>query len=283
MRSRAQAAAAYFYFGHHKCATRFVIKVCQSVSNLLSLSNTEFHNDRMFNNNLNEYVKSRPVDFVYYTNADFHQVAPLDLRYRGFHVIRDPRDIVVSGYFSHLNSHPTNEWNDLIEHRNVLSRLNLADGLSAEIEYAHRWIDAISTWDYTRENILEIKFEELTVRAQDVFVQIFTFLNLIDDTPACAGSSLGGSARHLVRLLSDRVSRAPRLITEKDLVYQVYLMQFHKLAGSRSKGQEDQKSHYRKGIAGDWKNHFTDSHKVQFKDRYPGLLERLGYESTSDW
>ena len=30
--------------------------------------------------------------------------------FRGIHLIRDPRDIVVSGYFSHLKTHPENEW-----------------------------------------------------------------------------------------------------------------------------------------------------------------------------
>ncbi len=51
----------------------------------------------------------------------------------------------------------------------------------------------------------------------------------------------------------------------------------------RKKGQEAEHSHLRKGVAGDWRNHFTDVHVKQFKSSYPGLLARLGYEADDNW
>jgi len=52
---------------------------------------------------------------------------------------------------------------------------------------------------------------------------------------------------------------------------------FEKLAGDRPQGQEDIQSHYRKGIAGDWKNCFDEANLEQFRQATGDLLETLGY------
>lgn len=40
---------------------------------------------------------------------------------------------------------------------------------------------------------------------------------------------------------------------------------------------------FRKGQAGDWRNHFTEAHKQAFKESTGDLLVRLGYEQDDDW
>ena len=40
---------------------------------------------------------------------------------------------------------------------------------------------------------------------------------------------------------------------------------------------------YRKGVIGDWVNHFTDDHRAAFKDVAGDLLIELGYEGDHDW
>lgn len=40
---------------------------------------------------------------------------------------------------------------------------------------------------------------------------------------------------------------------------------------------------FRKGQAGDWRNHFTDDHSEAFKEVAGDLLVRLGYEKDADW
>ena len=42
-------------------------------------------------------------------------------------------------------------------------------------------------------------------------------------------------------------------------------------------------SHFRKGVAGDWKNYFDDKVKSVFKDAYGHILVATGYESDMDW
>jgi hypothetical protein len=53
---------------------------------------------------------------------------------------------------------------------------------------------------------------------------------------------------------------------------------FKKLAKGRVKSQEDVRSHYRKGVSGDWRNHFKEVHIQRFQKLFPGVIEKLGYE-----
>ena len=57
---------------------------------------------------------------------------------------------------------------------------------------------------------------------------------------------------------------------------------FEKLAGGRKRGEEAA-SFFRKGIAGDWKNVFTEQDKQDFKAVAGDLLIELGYEEDSNW
>jgi hypothetical protein len=53
---------------------------------------------------------------------------------------------------------------------------------------------------------------------------------------------------------------------------------------SKGKGEEDSSSrHHRKGVAGDWKNVFTEEDKQIFKEQAGDLLVDLGYEEDEEW
>ena len=51
---------------------------------------------------------------------------------------------------------------------------------------------------------------------------------------------------------------------------------FSKVSG-RSSGSEDQRSHFRKGIVGDWRNHLDDATQAMFQKHAGELLKDLGY------
>jgi len=51
----------------------------------------------------------------------------------------------------------------------------------------------------------------------------------------------------------------------------------------RNEGKENQNSFYRKGVSGDWRNHFTESDKAVFKSVTGDRLMRLGYERNDSW
>ena len=58
---------------------------------------------------------------------------------------------------------------------------------------------------------------------------------------------------------------------------------FENWSDGRKRGQEDPFSFLRKGIAGDWKNFFTEKDKLIFKEEAGDLLVELGYEKDNDW
>jgi len=58
---------------------------------------------------------------------------------------------------------------------------------------------------------------------------------------------------------------------------------FENLSGGRQRGEEDNSSFFRKGIAGDWRNVFTEKDKQVYKEAAGDLLIQFGYEKDNDW
>jgi hypothetical protein len=51
----------------------------------------------------------------------------------------------------------------------------------------------------------------------------------------------------------------------------------------RKPGEGDPGSHFRRGVAGDWRNHFTPGHIEACKEICGSLLVEWGYEENQDW
>lgn len=60
-------------------------------------------------------------------------------------------------------------------------------------------------------------------------------------------------------------------------------LQFSSFSSGRKRGDEDKNSHFRKGISGDYVNHFSDLHKAICKQRIGRHLVELGYEKDLCW
>jgi len=56
-----------------------------------------------------------------------------------------------------------------------------------------------------------------------------------------------------------------------------------RLSKGRKRGEEDPASFFRKGVAGDWRNVFTEGDKQIFKEEAGELLIKLGYEKDDYW
>lgn len=277
----------FTYFGHHKCATTWLSAIIQQVCLDLGLNYAIVDNPNRFDSNLETYIYNNSIDFLAYINADLYYLRNIE-NYLGFHVIRDPRDIVISGYFSHLYSHPTDGWPELTEHRHHLQLVSLEEGLFIEMEFDRQIFAGLKSWDYSRQNVLEIKMEELIVNSYETVVKIFSFLELTD-------SELS-SISLLQRFLASRINMIyfrsrgvfplhirMEKIPIQTLLGHVYDLRFAKNAEGRSRGQENVKSHYRKGISGDWDNYFNDEHRAYFKREFNELLLTLGYEKDANW
>jgi len=244
------------YFGHHKCASKWInlvmMKVCEKIGLKHGLTN--------FIRDLKGFVNKNNIQFLSEINAKYSSVVHLDLL-KAFHVVRDPRDILVSAYFSHLYSHPVcDDWPELVDLRKKLSSISQEEGLLYEMEENRGNFERMGEWNYKHPDILEIKMEPLTKKPFETFTTILNYLNLLDDNNENAGK-----------------------ITMAELKGILDELNFSKLSGGRKKGEENLNSHYRKGVAGDWKNHFKSEHVTAFKKQYGRLLITLGYERDFDW
>jgi hypothetical protein len=167
-----------------------------------------------------------------------------------FVVIRDLRDTLISLYFSMRYSHAV--LNEFIQHtRDQLEKLDVHGGLIFLIE--NNYIEPLAriqeSWIDSGELI--IKYEELIANDMDFFMKIFDYCKF----------------KYPQKRLSDAV--------KKNF--------FEKKSSGRKIGQEDPKSHLRKGIPGDWVNYFQGEIRDIFKKRYADLLIKTGYEQDSNW
>lgn len=184
-----------------------------------------------------------------YTNYVQYSRYPKREQYRGFFVMRDPRDVIVSWYFSARFSHvPMGP--DIPEARKVLADAPIGEGLKYVIDYfedfglfaAQRsWLSGdLSPYDRV------FKYEDLNgPNGLEHFRELFAHCDI----------------RLPDRVLADLVSDHS----------------FEKLSGGRAKGQENKKDHLRKGVAGDWKNHFDEDSLAHFHAVAGDLVEVLGY------
>lgn len=167
-----------------------------------------------------------------------------------FIVIRDLRDTLISDYFSLRFSHPAiSDW--IESFRCQLKSLN------------------------TEEGILRVMDEHLpySARIQQSWIGFGDEIIRYEDL-------LQNDVKTLERVLIDEC-KLP--VTRERLREVVLANRFEALTLGRLPGQEDLNSHERKGVSGDWRNHFTPRVTEAFKDRYADLLIATGYEYNHDW
>ncbi|RKN43363.1 sulfotransferase domain-containing protein [Micromonospora endolithica] len=167
-------------------------------------------------------------------------------RYRAFFVMRDPRDIVVSSYFSLRNSHAP--MGDIPQARKILREKPMKEGLLYVIERLSRryTFKQLRSWAVAppSETFRIFRYEDLTSERQQ---------EQVDELMRHCGIVLPPA--ELEALLA-RYS-------------------FSKMRQDRAAA--GQISHYRKGKAGDWRNHFDDEIYDAFAATTGDLVEILGY------
>jgi hypothetical protein len=183
--------------------------------------------------------------YIPYANFD---AFPKPEPWRALFIGRDPRDIVVSWYFSSSKSHPTINNPGLQRTRGELSGLDEEEGFIYTIRRleAHGLFSALGTWaDVDAPEVLLLRYEDLVGSdAEGWWNRLLDHCD-VEMTPVER------------RALRDRYS-------------------FEALSG-RKQGEEDTGSKLRKGVAGDWRNHFTPRVEAAFADATGDLLGRLGY------
>ena len=183
---------------------------------------------------------------VYMARPPFEKAVG-DVDRRTFVIIRDLRDTLVSWYFSLKLSHGSNQFVD--EFRARLQALPEPEGIMFLVQNRLTGMAHIQQ-SWLESDALIVRYEDLIADEQGQYRRIFEHCEL--DVP---------DARR--REIVDKHS-------------------FERMAG-RKRGEEDVTKHHRKGVAGDWRNHFTPEIKNVFKERLGEALVTAGYETGTDW
>ena len=193
------------------------------------------------------FPKKTVVSHLYFNYQDYLKVPKPD-KYKTFFILRDPRDIIVSWYFSARYSHVLVPPIHTIRYN--LERLNFDDGLKYLIdtqeefglfECQRSWVEAKKS----DNNIKIFRYEDLAFDELTFVRDLFAFLDL----------KIPG--KNLERLVAKNTIK--------------------KRSKDRNSVSGDEKNHYRKGVSGDWQNHFNPATEEYFYKVTGDLVEVLGY------
>lgn len=240
------------YLGQHKCGSTWLNLMTVDLCKAAGIACARLSNRANFKHDLGKFVREKGLGCIAWNNAEWSIMKGLD--FRGFHVVRDPRDILVSAYYSHKKTHPTEEWPQLAQVRPFLEAAEFEDALFIELGFIPDVFRRLREWDISDERVLNLRLEDLSQDPENILRQAYTHIGLFD-----AGLT---------------EERFQQVLAERD---------FEKLSGGRKKGEEDTSSHFRKGVAGDWRNHFTERHIRYFKAAMNDILVKYGYEQDDQW
>lgn len=258
------------FFGHHKCASSYIVDIMLQLRKETSATirfNPEKYTEKVSNANI-----------VIFQNSTIDSLNFIQKKFRGLHLIRDPRDIVVSAYFSHLKTHEEQSW--LIDHRKKLQKIPKDEGLFEVMDFMADQMKAFNNWNYYDNRIFELKFETM-IEKPEVLIEGLKFLGFKDNS-----SQILLIVKNLLKKFNNRGIPMPKIkigVQEQRLIKIIDKHSFKSKAKGRDSGKSDSSSHYRKGISGDWKNHFNEDHIRYIKDKYGDVLIKMGYEKDLNW
>jgi hypothetical protein len=236
---------------HHKTGTVWMVSVFKAIAKGLGARYVDFwsHYGR-----LDRQLRTPFVLFNY--DSTFLQHSDVLGRddVRILHLIRDPRDVLISAMNYHKTSdeawlHETVPGDDGITYQSKLNSFSTPfEQYLFELENStNSAIEAMLDWQYDRANCLEARYEDLRLdHSMALWSQIVTFLGFEETEQGFC----------------------------KDCFWQHSL--FGGAAGANSK-------HVRSGDVAQWKREFTPELADAFIERFPDALQVLGYEPDDQW
>lgn len=190
---------------------------------------------------------------------DLHQLFP---EAKIICVIRDGRDVCVSHMFHILRREEYQWFRDEQEGHDRRKHFVEGEGPPCPLFtpetlsfFAQNWVRSMEGARRAKElcgpRYMDLKYEAMLEDTERVVTQVFEFLGVSTETS-------------IVR----------RAVEENS---------FERKSGGRRPGQADPLAFVRKGIAGDWKNYFSDDDKALFKRVAGHMLVELGYEKDLRW
>jgi hypothetical protein len=234
---------------HHKTGSVWMRTVFKSIARETGLPFVNLSKGGTFDS------RRQPPAIVFSDHSDFSLCAWLldDPRTRILHVIRDPRDVIISAMHYHRQAkevwlHEPRKALRGLTYQQKLNRLpdNRARYLFEMDRSAMRVIRDMEKWDSARPSSLECKYEDLI-----------------------ADEQMELASRILVHLGFEAELETCRQVFWKNSL-------FGELKGSQS-------THIRSGAMRQWPEIFDGRLAAAFIKKFPDALVRLGYERDNSW
>ena len=168
---------------------------------------------------------------------DMHLLSQLFPSAKFVHLIRDGRDVAVSLWHFNLNTNISA----------TIQQWGTFENFSHE--FAEIWANRVSAGRELGQSLgnryHEVRYEDLLECADTTLANVYSFLGAAD-TRELVGENLKACS-------------------------------FKSLSGGRERGTEDASSFFRKGVANDWKNHFSAPEREKFQAIAGDTLAACGY------
>jgi hypothetical protein len=253
-RSKRRANLGVLVNGSPKTGTTWMLRL------VASLPDYRIANGYNFRGEIHRYHEVMPGEVVH-GHDKFTQDLWEILRTKNIkviHMMRDPRDQTVSRMF-HVRRDPTHIWHDrlrkLSEDEALLACIEGRDG---GLPGTLSMIKLTQSWLREGDKSICVRYENLRSNPFEEFQRVLGYLGIDVNLV-------------LVQAIIEH-NRFERLSVGRK-VWKV----------ARKPGQEDTSSHVRKGVIGDWRNHFREHHNRRYKELAGDALIELGYEKDLNW
>jgi hypothetical protein len=234
---------------HHKTGTVWMADVFRAIKKQFKL---KIHSGKQA-----ELPPEADIFLQDHSKVDLQALRDRGRPVRCVHVIRDPRDVVISGCFYHVKT--TEKWANTPKaefggknYRETISALPTDyDKLVFEMKNTGmKSINDMVNWNYKDPDVFEVRYEDLI---NDADYKVF---------------------RPMMRFLG---------FEGADLETVLQIVHDHSLFGGAKPTTAKDPVHVRSGESRQWPKTFTPELKAAFKEIHPDALQKLGYEKNADW
>jgi hypothetical protein len=234
---------------HHKTGTVWMASIFRAIKRQFKL---KLHNGKQ-----SELSPDADIFLQDHSKVDLDALRRRGRPVRCIHIIRDPRDVVISGCFYHVKT--TEKWANTPRaefggknYRETIAALpNDHEKLVFEMKHtAMKSITDMINWNYQDQDVFEARYEDL-----------------IDD-----------SDFRVFRPMMEFIG-----FHGADLDTVLEIVRANSLFGGANGATPTGGVHVRSGESRQWPKTFTPELKRAFRELHPEALQRLGYEKNADW
>jgi len=153
-------------FANHKCGSVWFFRLLKAFSEINDLG--FFSVNRGWRGFDKEELPKNAC--VLYRNAQYSSIT--NKCNAGLRIIRDPRALVYSAYFSHLKTHNVDDWIQLRHQRKLLQQFDKETGIRLTLAFLERAnfyhntvgpLNALSTWQFDDPRYLTMRMEDFVL------------------------------------------------------------------------------------------------------------------------